>query len=119
MPVVASGEPAQHRAHAVPAHASSSKASAVAAGDRWSSTTVKVSESRSHQVPTGLFIDNAFVPAVSGKTFPTVNPATGKEIVQKRAGGRAKRTLRTSPTRDSGNALDESRTFAQNDGELT
>lgn len=28
-----------------------------------------------------LFINNEFVDSVSGKTFPTVNPATGKKIV--------------------------------------
>ncbi len=27
-----------------------------------------------------LFINNKWVPAVSGKTFPTINPATGKKI---------------------------------------
>jgi acyl-CoA reductase-like NAD-dependent aldehyde dehydrogenase len=29
-----------------------------------------------------LFINNEFVNSVSGKTFPTVNPATGKKIVE-------------------------------------
>ena len=28
-----------------------------------------------------LFINNEFVDSVSGKTFPTVNPATGEKIV--------------------------------------
>jgi acyl-CoA reductase-like NAD-dependent aldehyde dehydrogenase len=28
-----------------------------------------------------LFINNEFVDSVSGNTFPTVNPATGKTIV--------------------------------------
>jgi hypothetical protein len=28
-----------------------------------------------------LFINNEFVDSVSGKTFPTVNPATGKKTV--------------------------------------
>ncbi|MCO5565988.1 hypothetical protein L7F22_019663 [Adiantum nelumboides] len=32
--------------------------------------------------PTGLFINNQFVPASDGKTFATVNPSTGKEIAQ-------------------------------------
>ena len=27
-----------------------------------------------------LFINNEFVDSVSGKTFPTINPATGKKI---------------------------------------
>jgi len=33
-------------------------------------------------VPTGLFINNQFVPSVSGKKFPTVNPATGKVLIE-------------------------------------
>ena len=33
-------------------------------------------------VPHGAFIDGRFVPAQSGKTFPTENPATGKVITQ-------------------------------------
>jgi aldehyde dehydrogenase (NAD+) len=32
--------------------------------------------------PTDLFIDGAFVPAVSGKRFATVNPATGETIAE-------------------------------------
>lgn len=32
--------------------------------------------------PTKLFINNQFVDAVSGKTFPTINPATGEVITQ-------------------------------------
>ncbi|HWZ85984.1 MAG TPA: aldehyde dehydrogenase family protein [Thermoanaerobaculia bacterium] len=32
--------------------------------------------------PTDLFIDGAFVPAVSGKRFATVNPATGEAIAE-------------------------------------
>jgi len=31
---------------------------------------------------TKLFINNEFVNSVSGKTFPTISPVTGKEIVQ-------------------------------------
>jgi len=37
---------------------------------------------RTFTVQTGLFINNEFVPSVSGKKFPTVNPATGKTIVE-------------------------------------
>ncbi|KAJ3340260.1 aldehyde dehydrogenase (NAD(P)(+)) ald5 [Gonapodya sp. JEL0774] len=33
-----------------------------------------------HKVHTGLFINGEFVPAISGKTFPTINPATGEVI---------------------------------------
>lgn len=32
--------------------------------------------------PTGIFIDNEFVPSVSGKTFPTVNPTNGQVIAR-------------------------------------
>jgi len=32
-------------------------------------------------VPTGLFINNQFVPSVSGKKFPTVNPSTAEVMV--------------------------------------
>lgn len=32
--------------------------------------------------PTQLLINNEWVDAVSGKTFPTFNPATGEEIVR-------------------------------------
>ncbi|KAJ3404474.1 aldehyde dehydrogenase (NAD(P)(+)) ald5 [Chytriomyces hyalinus] len=32
--------------------------------------------------PVGLFIGNEFVPSISGKTFPTYDPATGKEIAR-------------------------------------
>jgi len=31
---------------------------------------------------TGLFINNEFVPSVSGKKFPTINPATGQVIAE-------------------------------------
>lgn len=34
------------------------------------------------QFPSGALIDGHFVPAQSGKTFPTENPATGKVITQ-------------------------------------
>ncbi|KXS19612.1 Aldedh-domain-containing protein [Gonapodya prolifera JEL478] len=34
------------------------------------------------KIHTGLFINNEFIPAVSGKTFPTINPATGEVICQ-------------------------------------
>ncbi|PNF22956.1 Retinal dehydrogenase 2 [Cryptotermes secundus] len=38
---------------------------------------------------TKLFINNEFVDSVSGKTFPTVNPATGKKIVDIAEGDKA------------------------------
>ena len=37
---------------------------------------------KSLKFPTQAFINGKFVPAVSGKTMPTLNPATGKEIAQ-------------------------------------
>jgi len=38
--------------------------------------------------PRGLIIDGQLVPAVSGRTFATINPATGEEIAQVAHGGR-------------------------------
>jgi len=38
--------------------------------------------------PRGLIIDGKLVPAVSGRTFATINPATGEEIAQVAHGGR-------------------------------
>merc|ERR1712110_1233343 len=38
---------------------------------------------------TGIFIDNDFHNSVSGKTFPTLNPATGEEICQVQEGDKA------------------------------
>ncbi|SEL20882.1 gamma-glutamyl-gamma-aminobutyraldehyde dehydrogenase [Roseovarius azorensis] len=32
--------------------------------------------------PTGAFIDGGYRPAISGKTFPTLNPATGETLAQ-------------------------------------
>jgi hypothetical protein len=37
-----------------------------------------------------LFINNEFVDSVSGKTFPTVNPATGEKIVDIAEGDKVK-----------------------------
>lgn len=39
--------------------------------------------------PTKIFINNEFVDAVSGKTFPTINPATGEVIAQVAEGDKA------------------------------
>lgn len=41
------------------------------------------------QVPTGIFIDNAFAPAANGDTLETVNPATGKSLGNVAAGSQA------------------------------
>merc|ERR1719348_79517 len=38
---------------------------------------------------TQIFINNEFVDSVSGKTFPTINPATGEEICQVQEGDKA------------------------------
>nr|VZI04188.1 unnamed protein product [Spirometra erinaceieuropaei] len=38
---------------------------------------------------TGIFINNEWHPAVSGKTFPTINPTTGKKICDVAAGDKA------------------------------
>jgi aldehyde dehydrogenase (NAD+) len=40
-------------------------------------------------LPLQLFINNEFVDARSGKTFPTINPATGKKIVDVAEGDKA------------------------------
>lgn len=45
-------------------------------------TLIKVSE-----LQTKLFINNEFVDALSGKTFPTVNPATEEVICQLQEAG--------------------------------
>ncbi|MEP6869965.1 MAG: aldehyde dehydrogenase family protein, partial [Novosphingobium sp.] len=39
------------------------------------------------KAPLGLIIGGKSVPALSGKTFATVNPATGEEICQVAEGG--------------------------------
>lgn len=39
-----------------------------------------LTETLSLSCPTGLFINNSFVPSVSGKKFETINPRTGKTI---------------------------------------
>ena len=44
--------------------------------------TVPTKERRSIQTATKLLINNEWVSSVSGKTFPTINPATGEEIAQ-------------------------------------
>ena len=38
---------------------------------------------------TGIFINNEFVPSVSGKTFETINPATGDVIAEVQEGDKA------------------------------
>jgi aldehyde dehydrogenase (NAD+) len=44
--------------------------------------TVPTKERQSIQTATKLLINNEWVSSISGKTFPTINPATGEEIAQ-------------------------------------
>jgi len=50
------------------------------------STTIKLPSGKSLTVPTGLFINNQFVPAVDGSTLETINPATEALICSVSAG---------------------------------
>lgn len=42
-----------------------------------------------------IFINNEFVNSVSGKTFPTINPSTGKAIVDIQEGDKVRQTKLT------------------------
>ncbi|PVF93369.1 putative aldehyde dehydrogenase [Serendipita vermifera] len=44
------------------------------------SIQIKLPTGKNIQVPTGLFIDNQFVPAIGGGTFETINPSTEEVI---------------------------------------
>lgn len=44
------------------------------------SVNVKLPNGKDYTQPTGLFINNEFIKAKSGKTFDTINPATSKVI---------------------------------------
>ncbi|KAG7864113.1 hypothetical protein KL919_000141 [Ogataea angusta] len=44
------------------------------------STTVTLPNGKSYEQPTGLFINNEFVPSKQHKTFEVINPATEEEI---------------------------------------
>ncbi|KAI8816511.1 aldehyde dehydrogenase [Fimicolochytrium jonesii] len=46
------------------------------------STSVKTHTGKDLTLPTGLFINNEFVPSLSGKTFATVDPSTGEPIAE-------------------------------------
>ena len=50
------------------------------------STTIKLPSGRSLTIPTGLFINNEFVPSVDGSTLETINPATEEVICSVSAG---------------------------------
>lgn len=45
-------------------------------------STLTLPSGKSYEQPTGIFYNNEFHASKSGKTFGTINPATGKEIVQ-------------------------------------
>ena len=74
------------------------------------STTIEAG-GKSISIPTGLFINGKFVAAKAGKTFPTENPATGKEIVRVQEGlaedvdsavSAARRTFKSKEWREFG-----------------
>jgi hypothetical protein len=44
--------------------------------------TSSIPESRAVDTETRLLIGNEWIPSESGRTFPTINPATGEEIAQ-------------------------------------
>ena len=52
-------------------------------------TSVKVTlpNGKEYVQPTGLFINNEFIKAKSGKTFDAINPATGKVICEVQEAG--------------------------------
>ena len=55
------------------------------------------SEIQGQEVKTDLFIGGEFVPAVSGKRFATVNPATGETIAEVAEAGRKTSTWPSPP----------------------
>lgn len=56
---------------------------------------------RSLDFPAGAFIDGAFRSAASGKTFASINPATGEELVQVAACGPGDVDLAVARARDA------------------
>merc|ERR1719348_61852 len=50
---------------------------------------------------TQIFINNEFLDSVSGKTFPTINPATGEEICQVQEGDKADVDLAVAAAREA------------------
>ncbi|KAG8233365.1 hypothetical protein J437_LFUL005827, partial [Ladona fulva] len=50
---------------------------------------------------TKIFINNEFIDSVSGKTFPTYNPATGKKIADVAEGDKADIDLAVSAAKDA------------------
>ncbi len=51
--------------------------------------TISTPTGNKWQVPSGIFINNAFHASVSGKTFESVNPATGEKLCTLALGGAA------------------------------
>lgn len=46
------------------------------------STTITLPSGKTYEQPVGIFYDNKFHASKAGKTFATLNPATGKDIAQ-------------------------------------
>ncbi len=46
------------------------------------SVTINLPNGLSYEQPTGLFINNEFIPSIAGKTFPVENPATEEVITE-------------------------------------
>ena len=47
----------------------------------------------SQSIHSQVFINNEFVDSVSGKTFPTINPATGEKICDVAEGDKVLRSI--------------------------
>jgi aldehyde dehydrogenase (NAD+) len=46
------------------------------------SVTITLPNGKTFEQPTGLFINNKFVPSIAGKTFEVINPSTEEEITK-------------------------------------
>lgn len=51
--------------------------------------TISTPTGNQWQVPSGIFINNSFHASVSGKTFDSINPATGEKLCTLALGGAA------------------------------
>lgn len=61
-----------------------------ASGEKWAYSASPESTDHIHLAPSyGLFINNEFVPAQSGKTFTSINPATGEKLSELAEAGAA------------------------------
>ena len=62
----------------------------VATGEKWSYSASPELTDHAHIAPSyGLFINNEFVPAASGKTFSSINPSTGEKLSELAEAGAA------------------------------